>query len=117
MKIWKAVQDPKFMRTFNGYATIFWVIMIPISIVTGWISSVVYVAALSIWALVSGHLSAWTAGRVEVKQHDDADVQDVLDILKEMRDRHVEPIQEAEGSGNTTDQYVLKFEDDQANER
>ena len=43
-------------------------IFIPISILTHWISSVTYVAALSLWALVSGHWSAWQAARVEVNQ-------------------------------------------------
>jgi hypothetical protein len=56
------------MRRVNGWFTIFWVVMIPVSIVTGWISSVAYVAALSLWALVSGHWSAWQAARVEVTQ-------------------------------------------------
>jgi len=28
-------------------------------------------AALSLWALVSGHWSAWQAARVEVKQDED----------------------------------------------
>ena len=56
------------MRRLNGWLTVFWIIMIPVSILTGWISSVTYVAALSLWALVSGHWSAWQAARVEVKQ-------------------------------------------------
>jgi hypothetical protein len=34
----------------------------------GWLNSVVYVSALSLWALVSGHWSAWQAARVEVEQ-------------------------------------------------
>ena len=34
----------------------------------GWLNSVVYVSALSLWALVSGHWSAWQAARVEVAQ-------------------------------------------------
>jgi hypothetical protein len=46
--------------------------MIPISIATGWINSVAYVASLSLWALVSGHWSAWQAARVEVKQDEEA---------------------------------------------
>lgn len=70
--LWAMVQgDPVFMRRVNGWLTIFWVAMIPISIVTGWVHSVVYVSALSLWALVSGHLSAWQAARVEVKQDSD----------------------------------------------
>jgi len=42
--------------------------MIPISYEGGWLSSVTYVSALSLWALVSGHWSAWQAARVEVEQ-------------------------------------------------
>jgi hypothetical protein len=67
--LWAAVQgDPVFMRRVNGWLTIFWLIMIPVSLVTHWVSSVVYVSALSLWALVSGHWSAWQAARVEVNQ-------------------------------------------------
>jgi hypothetical protein len=60
--------DPVFMRRVNGWLTILWVVMIPVSVVTGWIHSVAYVSALSLWALVSGHWSAWQAARVEVEQ-------------------------------------------------
>jgi hypothetical protein len=42
--------------------------MIPASYFMGWLNSVVYVSALSLWALVSGHWSAWQAARVEVNQ-------------------------------------------------
>jgi hypothetical protein len=42
--------------------------MIPVSYELGWLKSVVYVSALSLWALVSGHWSAWQAARVEVAQ-------------------------------------------------
>ena len=67
--LWASIQgDPKFMRAVNGWLTIFWIFMIPVSIVTGWVSSVQYVSALSLWALVSGHWSAWQAARVEVEQ-------------------------------------------------
>jgi hypothetical protein len=67
--LWAAVQeDPTFMRRVNGWLTIFWIAMIPVSIVMGWLSSVAYVSALSLWALVSGHWAAWQAARVEVNQ-------------------------------------------------
>ena len=42
--------------------------MIPVSYSMHWLSSVTYVSALSLWALVSGHWSAWQAARVEVEQ-------------------------------------------------
>jgi hypothetical protein len=70
--LWASIQgDPKFMRAVNGWLTVFWLAMIPVSLVTGWISSVTYVAALSLWALVSGHWSAWQAARVEVRQQEE----------------------------------------------
>lgn len=68
-KLWDLIEgDPKFMRKVNGWLTIFWIMMIPVSLVMGWLSSVVYVSALSLWALVSGHWAAWQAARVEVEQ-------------------------------------------------
>jgi hypothetical protein len=60
------------MRRVNGWLTIFWIGMIPVSIVFGWLSSVAYVSALSLWALVSGHWAAWQAARVEVTQDEQA---------------------------------------------
>jgi hypothetical protein len=60
--------DPVFMRRVNGWLTMFWIAMIPVSYLAGWLNSVVYVSALSLWALVSGHWAAWQAARVEVAQ-------------------------------------------------
>jgi hypothetical protein len=72
--IFASVQgDPVFMRRVNGWLTLFWIAMIPVSITTGWINSVTFIAALSIWALVSGHWSAWQAARVEVTQRREAE--------------------------------------------
>lgn len=56
------------MQAINGWATVLWIVMVPVSMFFGWLSSVEYVSALSLWALVSGHLSAWQAARVEVTQ-------------------------------------------------
>ena len=72
--LWASVQsDPVFMRRLNGWLTVFWVAMIPISYAMGWLDSVVYVSALSLWALVSGHWAAWQAARVEVAQQEQLD--------------------------------------------
>jgi hypothetical protein len=92
--LWASVQgDPVFMRRINGWLTIFWVLMIPISMMMGWLNSVVYVSALSLWALVSGHWSAWQAARVEVNQEQAANrlaeqdpVGDVVEALIERTD-------------------------------
>ena len=71
--IWAAVQgSPVFMRRLNGWFTIFWIAMIPVSMAMGWLTSVAYVSALSLWALVSGHWSAWQAARVECEQQREA---------------------------------------------
>lgn len=75
--LWASVQgDPVFMRRVNGWLTMFWVAMIPVSLATGWVKSVTYVSALSLWALVSGHWSAWQAARVEVNQEIEAKKKD-----------------------------------------
>jgi hypothetical protein len=88
--LWASVQgDPVFMRRVNGWLTIFWIVMIPVSIVTHWISSVAYVAALSLWALVSGHWSAWQAARVEVNQAQEADARVREDIPGDVVERIV----------------------------
>ncbi len=72
--LWASVQgDPVFMRRVNGWFTLFWIAMIPASAAFGLLSSVTYVSALSLWALVSGHWSAWQAARVEVRQEEIAD--------------------------------------------
>ena len=72
--LWASIQgDPVFMRRLNGWLTVFWITMIPVSIAFGLLSSVAYVSALSLWALVSGHWSAWQAARVEVEQAAEAE--------------------------------------------
>lgn len=88
--LWASIQgDPVFMRRVNGWLTIFWIVMIPVSIVTHWINSVTYVAALSLWALVSGHWSAWQAARVEVKQQEEEEKHREAHVAEEVVDRMV----------------------------
>src|SRR5580765_8125565 len=83
--LWASVQgDPVVMRRVNGWLTIFWILMIPVSMWTHWISSVTYVAALSLWALVSGHWSAWQAARVEVNQQQEAKKREEEDVPGEV---------------------------------
>jgi len=89
--LWSSIQgDPLFMRRVNGWLTVFWILMIPLSIATGWISSVTYVAALSLWALVSGHWSAWQAARVEVEQAKEAEKRAKEDLPGEVVERVIE---------------------------
>jgi hypothetical protein len=98
--LWASIQgDPIFMRRVNGWLTIFWIVMIPVSIATGWISSVTYVAALSLWALVSGHWSAWQASRVEVEQVKEAEKREKEDVPGEVVERIVEETEVSKEAG------------------
>jgi hypothetical protein len=89
--LWASVQgDPVFMRRVNGWLTIFWIMMIPFSVAFGLLSSVSYVSALSLWALVSGHWSAWQAARVEVEQMAEAKALETNPIEKRVVEKMIE---------------------------
>ena len=61
--LWSSIQgDPASMQRVNGRLTIFWIAMIPISIATGWINSVAYVASLSILGSRIGSLVGLAGG-------------------------------------------------------
>lgn len=67
MRIFALFGRPEFLRGFHGYATLTWfVISFPLAYFLG--SSVVFVTFLSLYAIVTGHWSAWQASRVEVVQ-------------------------------------------------
>lgn len=88
--LWASVQgDPVFMRRINGWLTIFWLLMMPISFATGWVKLTTYVSALSLWALVSGHWSAWQAARVEVMQQEMQRKADQEDLASQVVDKVV----------------------------
>lgn len=85
------------MRRVNGWLTIFWIVMSPYrSSPAGSVAS--YVAALSLWALVSGHWSAWQAARVEVQQAQEMEEREQEDLPGEIVERVVE---ETEGDKQT----------------
>jgi len=89
--LWASVQgSPVFMRRVNGWFTIFWIVMIPVSVVTGWVNSVTYVSALSLWALVTGHWSTWQAARVEVTQQQEANEREQNPIEERVVEKIVE---------------------------
>lgn len=63
------MNDPVFMRKINGWAAVVWLIAaVPICI---WLaSSVPFLVFISVYAVVTGHWSAWQAARVEVRQEE-----------------------------------------------
>ena len=83
MSITSLLSSAVFMRRANGWLALLWLVMIPVSFATGLVSSVAYVSAISLWALVASHWAAWQAARVEVHMDDDANVQDVIDVIRE----------------------------------
>ncbi len=78
------------MRRVNGWMTVFWICMIPISYSLGWLSSVTYVSALSLWALVTGHWSTWQAARVEVAQKEQAEAAEAHPVEERVVEAMVE---------------------------
>ena len=87
--LWASIQgDPVFMRRLNGWLTMFWVAMIPVSFELGWLKSVTYVSALSLWALVPyGHSSPATGrrGRPRASRTQGTEAQALLDNPVEKR--------------------------------
>lgn len=72
MKIFALFGRPNFLRAFHGWATVIWfVVSFPLAYRFG--SSVIFVTFLSLYAVVTGHWSAWQAARVEVKQEEQLD--------------------------------------------
>lgn len=55
----------RFWKRFHGVLTVFWLIMMPISILTGLKNSLPYLVMLSVYALMVGHFSSWQATRAE----------------------------------------------------
>jgi hypothetical protein len=105
--LWASIQgDPVFMRRVNGWLTVFWVLMIPVSIATGWINSVAYVASLSLWALVSGHWSAWQAARVEVVQAEETQKRDEEDVAEDVVERIVEKTEVSPSSSGSSEGFA-----------
>lgn len=68
--LWASVtENPVLMRRFNGWATVIWFIAaVPICVYLA--SSVPFLVFVSVYAVVTGHLSAWAAARVEVRQEE-----------------------------------------------
>ena len=68
LKDWwtRLLEDPVALRKFNGWASIFWLVAaIPICIFLA--NSVTLLVFISVYAVVTGHLSSWQAARIEAK--------------------------------------------------
>lgn len=64
------LRDPQWpsaraLRAAHAVATVAWLLMVPITLVTGWIESVAFVAGASIYANAAAHAAAWQGSRAE----------------------------------------------------
>ncbi len=80
MKMPDWITEPSKFQKVNGWLVIIWMVLIPVSAALGLLTSVVYVSALSLYAIVTGHLSTWQAARVESRQESDSTEQVVQEI-------------------------------------
>lgn len=71
--LWASVQNnPVVFRKINGWLTVIWfVLAFPICIFLS--KSVPFLVFISVYAVVTGHLSTWQAARVEVQQEKEAE--------------------------------------------
>ena len=53
------------LRRAHAIATVAWLVMVPVAILTGWLYSVAFVSACSIYANAVGHAAAWQGSRAE----------------------------------------------------
>lgn len=65
MKLPAWLKDPKKAGKFHAVATLAWLVMIPVSVLTGLKDSVPFLVGISLWALVGAHWSAWQAAQAE----------------------------------------------------
>jgi hypothetical protein len=80
------LEQPMIMRRAQGWLTVLWVAMIPLSLLTGWVKSVTFVSALSLWALVASHGAWWAAASVECRQAEEDLASDVVEKIVETTD-------------------------------
>jgi hypothetical protein len=53
------------LRHAHAALAVAWLVMVPVALATGWIYSIVFVSACSIYANAIGHASAWQAAKAE----------------------------------------------------
>jgi ABC-type Mn2+/Zn2+ transport system permease subunit len=58
------------LRHSHAALTVAWLLMVPIALASGWLGSIVFVSACSVYANAASHLSAWQASRAETAAED-----------------------------------------------
>jgi hypothetical protein len=84
--LWGAIKgDPAAMVKLHFWLTVIWfVLAFPICIFLA--ESIPFLVFISVYAVVTGHWASWQAARVETRQDVDADVQEVLNEVRALRE-------------------------------
>jgi hypothetical protein len=86
-KGWRGLlEQPELMKRAQGWLTLFWAGLIPLALATGWVKSVTFVSALSLWALVASHGAWWAAASVEARQAEEHLASDVVEKIVKKTD-------------------------------
>lgn len=73
---------PHLLRHYHLLATIFWLVMIPVSIYTGLWKNIGFITIISLWALVSTEMGAWQGSRAEVAVVENVGTVEHADVVK-----------------------------------
>lgn len=63
----KSLSSALFWKRFNLVLTFFWILLVPVAFLTGWVESSTFISTLSLVALILASQSSWQASRVERK--------------------------------------------------
>ena len=70
-RFWGFIMDPVIQRKVHGFLLLFWILMIPPTILL-WKSSVEYLVFISVYAVIASHWVGYGEARAEVKQDENS---------------------------------------------
>jgi hypothetical protein len=65
----------------QGAFTIAVIILVPVYVLVGWLESIPALAIVTLLTWVDGRVNSWIGARIARKQHEDADVKEVLEAV------------------------------------
>lgn len=60
-------REPAVWRWVNLALAVAWAVMIPVALVTGWLYSIAFISACSIYANLASHVAGWRADEPEAR--------------------------------------------------
>lgn len=64
-------QRAEWLRRGHAVLAVAWAVMLPVALVTGWVYSLVFISACSLYANAAAHFGGWQGGRAERAANDD----------------------------------------------